>query len=108
MAYCTVHPAAEAAGPCSQCGRPFCGACLAPLLGGVYCATCKERAVRNLQQGKRVSQLSVTALVLSILNVMICSSFAPLTASLCLYLGRRALAETRAARPGARTDIEHV
>lgn len=43
MTTCSTHHQTPAAGSCEDCGEPFCGACLKPLLGRAYCPDCYQR-----------------------------------------------------------------
>lgn len=104
--FCLVHPEIETGLACQRCGRPFCQACLADLMGGCYCAPCKTEVVRGMQRGPERSSASIVALVLSIVSLFLCGALALILSSVTIYLGFRALGEAERLRPGGRHDLE--
>jgi hypothetical protein len=45
MANCLKHPQAVAKGTCAVCAESFCGQCLVPVKGQMYCSECKTQAI---------------------------------------------------------------
>jgi hypothetical protein len=92
---CLNHPEVEAAAPCSYCRRPFCSGCLVELVGRLLCAECKETALREILATQRRHPQALPALIVPIVGLLTCV-FLPVTSSVGLWLGWRALREIQA------------
>jgi hypothetical protein len=106
MAWCRIHLGTEAAHVCTRCGQPYCDACLADILGGFYCAACKEAAVADLQRVLRRSPEAIASLILGICTAVMCYMAAPLISGVGLVMGLRALNEARRDPERPRADLE--
>jgi hypothetical protein len=107
MPWCRTHPEIETSRLCTRCAQPFCSACLADILGGSYCAPCKDLVVADLQRvRRRSSPEAIVSLILGICTALLCYAIAPVMAGIGLALGLRALTETRRDPERTRADLE--
>ena len=92
---CLNHPAAPAEASCTHCGRSFCAGCLVELVGQRLCAECKEVALRDVFVSRSRHPDALPALIVPIVGWLTCV-FLPVTSSLGLWFGWRALRDIRA------------
>ena len=76
---CVNHPHVATSERCARCARPFCGDCLAPILGQSLCADCKALSVRDIQRdGVVPDRQAHDALMYSLVGIFLCAFLHPI------------------------------